>query len=412
MAEECAAIRDLSDEARFKAYLNLGESLIAKQDAAGLDAFFDNIVTKEGVNQFGRTYIVNDLIQAVCNQLIDQEGKLEVNLELEDIVPVGTKLVTLLQGKADAYPDAYFAAINLLASAHQALGNWQQAASTRNLFNLAIHGDQVSMSPEDRVAWQVTTAELYLKTGPGSAGQAHMALQRAIPSVSLLKGDAEARLRYMITYARVVDQLSRFAEAGARYCEIADMPVGGLITEGRRNAAVSSAVLYAVLSPIGTSRTTLLTKLHADARTRKLPLFTFMEKVLFQRLLSSEDLSVLKSQLSPHHNAVGASGRPHALTCWMEHNVLAASRLYRSISLQGLGELLGLSPEDAEDLAADMISSDKLAGRIDQTEGCLEFASSTSHLSTWDRNLAALCKQVNECCDAVVKLDKKRYSLK
>lgn len=50
----------------------------------------------------------------------------------------------------------------------------------------------------------------------------------------------------------------------------------------------------------------------------------------------------------------------------IEHNVLSASRLYDNITLAGLGALVDLSPEGAEDIARKMIMQGRLKGWIDQ----------------------------------------------
>ena len=50
----------------------------------------------------------------------------------------------------------------------------------------------------------------------------------------------------------------------------------------------------------------------------------------------------------------------------IEHNLLSASRLYDNITLNGLGELLDLSPQGAEETARRMIQQGRLKAWIDQ----------------------------------------------
>jgi len=50
----------------------------------------------------------------------------------------------------------------------------------------------------------------------------------------------------------------------------------------------------------------------------------------------------------------------------IEHNLLAASRLYNNISLAGLGTLLEIEPERAEKIASKMITEGRLVGFVDQ----------------------------------------------
>lgn len=51
----------------------------------------------------------------------------------------------------------------------------------------------------------------------------------------------------------------------------------------------------------------------------------------------------------------------------VEHNVAAAANIYRNISLEQLGALLGLEAERAERVAAAMITEGRLRGFLDQT---------------------------------------------
>uniref|UniRef100_A0A914N075 COP9 signalosome complex subunit 4 n=1 Tax=Meloidogyne incognita TaxID=6306 RepID=A0A914N075_MELIC len=57
----------------------------------------------------------------------------------------------------------------------------------------------------------------------------------------------------------------------------------------------------------------------------------------------------------------------------VEHNFLAASRLYSNISFDGLGQLLGVSSKKAEKIASQMISSDKVHGKINQLDSTVSF---------------------------------------
>lgn len=50
----------------------------------------------------------------------------------------------------------------------------------------------------------------------------------------------------------------------------------------------------------------------------------------------------------------------------MQHNLLSASKLYNNIYIGELASLLGVTPDRAESIAADMIAEGRLDGSIDQ----------------------------------------------
>ena len=62
----------------------------------------------------------------------------------------------------------------------------------------------------------------------------------------------------------------------------------------------------------------------------------------------------------------------------MEHNILASSKLYISITLQGLGSMLSLTATGAETMVRRMIAQKRLKGEIDQVEGVLYFLESAN----------------------------------
>lgn len=55
------------------------------------------------------------------------------------------------------------------------------------------------------------------------------------------------------------------------------------------------------------------------------------------------------------------------------HNLSAASLMYQNITFESLGNLLGISAEDAETMAAKMISEGRIQATIDQVDGVLDF---------------------------------------
>jgi COP9 signalosome complex subunit 4 len=57
----------------------------------------------------------------------------------------------------------------------------------------------------------------------------------------------------------------------------------------------------------------------------------------------------------------------------MEHNVLAASKVYNNITFKGLGLLLGLRPSAAEAMARIMIQQGRLKASIDQVDSIIKF---------------------------------------
>jgi COP9 signalosome complex subunit 4 len=86
----------------------------------------------------------------------------------------------------------------------------------------------------------------------------------------------------------------------------------------------------------------------------------------------------------------------------MEHNLSAVSKIYSNIQLDQLGNLLQISSEEAEKLAANMIYEGRLNGSIDQVNRLLEFEHSVQ-IVQWDERLESFCQQVDQCYGRIVK---------
>ena len=105
-----------------------------------------------------------------------------------------------------------------------------------------------------------------------------------------------------------------------------------------------------MLAPPGPARTRILAGLGRDERAARLPLSGVLDSVRSQRLLTRDDARALDAALTmPHHRAVGGDGATVLERALREHNLSAAARVYDALTLEALGELLGLgggkSPE-------------------------------------------------------------------
>ncbi|TKY85278.1 hypothetical protein EX895_006358 [Sporisorium graminicola] len=208
-------------------------------------------------------------------------------------------------------------------------------------------------------------------------------------------------LQYRLSQARVYDSQRRFSEAAIRYHELSYVAE---IDEDDRTMMLSAAVTAAILSPAGPQRARTLAMLVRDERTPSLPQYTILSKVFLDRVIRPDEIVSFEKLLSPHQIAklASSSSKPagaksastdateaassksvrHAPStvldrAMIEHNVLSASRLYDNITLAGLGALVDLSPEGAEDIARKMIMQGRLKGWIDQVGSTSTSASQT-----------------------------------
>lgn len=119
--------------------------------------------------------------------------------------------------------------------------------------------------------------------------------------------------------------------------------------------------------------------------------YSILSKVFLDQMIRPTEVAQFAAKLQTHQLAqlpptqailtadnaeveVGKRGPETVLDrAIMEHNVLAASRVYNNITFRGLGLLLGLKPSAAEAMARTMIQQKRLKATIDQIDGLIIF---------------------------------------
>ncbi|KIY95845.1 COP9 signalosome complex subunit 4 [Monoraphidium neglectum] len=113
-----------------------------------------------------------------------------------------------------------------------------------------------------------------------------------------------------------------------------------------------------------------------------------------------DEVELFGGTLKPHQRALLPDSTTVLDRAVMQHNLLAASKLYNNIYVEELGALLGVTPERAEQVAADMMQEGRLQGSIDQVASLIHFADREEPLVQWDARIKALCCRVNDIVDA------------
>merc|ERR1712187_278203 len=114
-----------------------------------------------------------------------------------------------------------------------------------------------------------------------------------------------------------------------------------------------------------------------------------------ERLIKGSEVQKFDETLQPHQKAIMADGQTVLERAVLQHNVLAASRVYKNMRLPDLGLLLEVTPEKAEKIAAKMIAEQRLEGYINQKSGIIHFESGDENLQQWDRHIRNVCNQVD-----------------
>ena len=77
----------------------------------------------------------------------------------------------------------------------------------------------------------------------------------------------------------------------------------------------------------------------------QLPAFNILEKMYLDRLIKRSELAEFEGLLQGHQKALTPDGSTILDHAVIEHNLLAASKLYNNITFEGLGALLEIPSE-------------------------------------------------------------------
>ncbi|KIW20126.1 hypothetical protein PV08_00701 [Exophiala spinifera] len=323
-------------------------------------------------------------------------------------VKVGKHIVDSLQSQLASYEEQDAAVREILAEGYEAEEDYSEAAKA--LQGIHLDSTQRQVSDRSKVETWVRIVRYFLEDDDTvSAESALNKIKNSPAAAQVLKDAPDLRLLYQLSQARIMDSRRDFLNASAEYLTVS---FNNMADEEDRKRALSAAIKTAILAPAGPQRSRTLAKLYKDERSPEIDEYGILESMFLDRLLSQADVEAFASTLAPHQLALTADGSTVLSKAVIEHNLLAASRLYENITTAALAEILGLkdgndetAAEKAEDYAARMVEQGRLRGEIDQIAGVIVFETapgvelhgSSRELRQWDLNVQGLVEDVERC---------------
>jgi COP9 signalosome complex subunit 4 len=243
--------------------------------------------------------------------------------------------------------------------------------------------------------------------------EADIFVTKAGPSVEAITNPEEHTaliLRYKSTQARVFDAHRKFLDASHRYYDLS--LVGNqtdIVDADDLLEFLGRATTCAILAPSGPQRNRILESVHNDQRLSQLesiPHFSTHASILTkmynaQVIRRDEALMKFEDSLAPHQKALMGDGLTIVQRALLEHNMVAVSKIYKTIYFESLSQLLGLGMDKVEKMAAKMILDGSLHGTIDEVDGILTFGVEEEPLVAWDGAITSFCMNLNSAVDAV-----------
>ncbi|KAJ3019173.1 UNVERIFIED_CONTAM: COP9 signalosome complex subunit 4 [Siphonaria sp. JEL0065] len=212
-------------------------------------------------------------------------------------------------------------------------------------------------------------------------------------------------LQFKASQARLLDFKRLFQLAAQKYHQLSYLNVMAL---EERLVCLEQAVVCAILAPAGPGRSRLLATLYKDDRVRESPecatiFYPILEKMYLDRILRASEIDGFRQTLKSHQLAKLSDGTTVLDRAVIEHNVLAASKIYTSIRFAELASLLGVSGAvAAESVVSRMVGEGRVEGRIDQIEGMVYFFDGRQ-VDLLGNGIRGVCEQVDGVVEEVIK---------
>ncbi|KAL4814143.1 signalosome subunit 4 [Aspergillus spinulosporus] len=338
-----------------------------------------------------------DLSIVAARPILDSFINTLRKLTSETQIKVAQHAVNLLQSRSASVEEQDAQIREILADAYEAEEDYTAAAKA--LQGIHIDSSQRLVSDSAKVKLWIRIVRLYLEEDDTTSAEAFLNKIKNLPSKI---EDHELKLHFRLSQARIQDARRRFLDASQEYFAVS---LAAGVDESDRLQALAAAIRCAVLAPAGPQRSRTLATLYKDDRATSVEEFGILEKMFLDRLLTPEEVAAFAQRLAPHQLAQTADGTTVLDKAVVEHNLVAASKLYENIKTDALGAILGLQAsgdltagEKAEAYAARMVEQGRLSGSIDQIDGIIYFESSTTatgrHIRQWDAGVQGLSEGV------------------
>jgi COP9 signalosome complex subunit 4 len=271
----------------------------------------------------------------LLSAFVDKYKTIEDN---EVKITAGTDIVDLLAPKIVSYEQQDTDLKFVLANAYEATEDFTNSAKTLQAIALDSAQGRTVTDDEKAAVW-MRICRCYLEEDdPTNA----LAWLNKIKNVIFSVKNQETRLQFQLSQARINDSQRNFLDASTSYHALSNEPA---IDEDERLRALSAAITTAVLAPAGPTRARQLGRIYKDDRAAETAEFSILEKIFLDRLLSPSEVAAFAANLQEHQLAKTSDGSTVLDKAVLEHNLVAASRLYQNIPLTALGSLLGVEAD-------------------------------------------------------------------
>ncbi|KAJ3095923.1 COP9 signalosome complex subunit 4 [Physocladia obscura] len=306
-----------------------------------------------------------------------------VDALLDSAERVVSHLIAATAARVVAFEEQISTARVVLADIYEYREDWSLAAKA--LAGVPLDSGHRHVDDTTRLGLYVRIVRLLLEDDDDTAAEGFINRAAVIAGSDEFESAAQTdksgatlllSLQFKAAQARLLDFKRAFLPAAHKYLALSYLDA---MAEEERIVCLVHAVSCALLAPAGPARSRLLATLYKDDRVRESPhlstiYYPILQKMYLDRILRANEIAGFRQTLKPHQLALLSNGSTVLDRAVIEHNVLAASRIYANITFAELSALLGVKNAAAAELVVSkMIGEGRVEGQIDQIEGLVYF---------------------------------------
>ncbi|KAJ3345227.1 COP9 signalosome complex subunit 4 [Entophlyctis luteolus] len=343
--------------------------------------------------------LLTDFVDAVASAWklkADSDSALPDN-EVDGVTNIWLHALQVTAARQVAFEEQITSIRLHLADIYEMKEEWTEAAKV--LIGIPIDSGHRIVDDKTKIEVYVRIVRLLLEDDDAVAAEAYLnraALLVTKPEfeTSTVPHNMMLTLQFRAAQARLLDFKRMFLLAAHKYLSLSYVTA---MAESERLICLIQAVCCAILAPAD-----------KDDRVRESSelyqiYFPVLEKMYLDRILRANEIEGFRQALKPHQLALLSGGTTVLDRAVVEHNILAASKIYTTVTFTELSSLLGVKDAAAaESLVSKMIGEGRVDGHIDQIEGMLYF-SQERQSSLMSRSIRGICEQVDGVVETVMK---------
>lgn len=332
----------------------------------------------------------SDLTTPNIRQILSGIVEIMSLLSNNSMMEIGNYCLELLSPRSSSFEEEELKIRDHIYDVYCARKDYLAAARVLSAINFEALSR--SLTVDAKCDKYIKIAECYLEIGESSYSE-----QYNSRASSLIENctDISTKLRYKVCHARVLDSKKEFLQASRNYYILSQEGKYGVM-ESDLLQLLQCAITCAILAKAGPQRSRLLATLYQDERSSHLENYDILEKLFMQRIIKKPDVEKFSEKLLDHHRALLSTGRTVLETAMIEHNIIAISKIYSNLNFNELGDVLQISPSQAEQYVADMVQENRIRAVLDQRTGVVEFEDENEGFNEWETQINVLCKSVED----------------